>query len=59
MQCPICRKEIKAVLYTEYGRKVWDGKRWVDDDAYATLEFTCPECDCSYDYNELIKLGVI
>ncbi len=58
-ECPYCEREIEAVLYTEWGQKVWNGEKWEDDKPYGSAEYRCPQCDGSLDYEVLVAMGVV
>ena len=58
-ECPYCEREIEAVLYTEWGQKVWNGEKWEDDKPYGSAEYRCPQCNGSLDYEELMAMGVV
>lgn len=58
-KCPYCEREIEAVLYTEWGQKVWNGEKGEDDKPYGSAEYRCPECNGSLDYEELAAMGVV
>lgn len=55
-KCPYCEKEITTLLYVEYGRKIWDGERWIEDEEYGDFELRCPECEASVDYEDFAQL---
>jgi len=61
MQCPYCEEELEEILFTDYGRKVWDeeAQKWKTDDNFGAIEFRCPHCGLSIEYPQLEEMGVI
>jgi len=57
-KCPYCGRELKAIAYTEHGRKVWNGKKWQEDSLYGDCQFNCPDCGGTFEYDELAEMGV-
>ena len=56
--CPNCGVELDHVYYTDYGRKIWVKDQWEQDDS-GEIDFSCPNCNWSFDYPALEKLGVL
>lgn len=60
-KCPYCERELESVIYTDWGRKVWNDleEKWEADADYGELEYRCPHCGASIEYTHLEEMGVV
>lgn len=58
-KCPGCGKKLANIVYTTYGRKNWNGKDWVEDNMYGSMNFSCPKCGYELEYEELEEKEVL